>query len=79
MTHLDTYAVMLDAERKLMIRRAERRAPLIAAAKLTRAVPAGGHAETVAASRVSVGSHLARAMRSLRWVLRPAHAYPACD
>ncbi len=74
MTHLDTYATVVDAEHRLMVSRAERRAPLVAAMKLSRPTPAGDHGQTVATSRVSVGGRLAHAVRSLRWVLRPAHA-----
>ena len=74
MTHLDTYATVVDVEHRLMVSRAERRAPLVAAMKLSRPTPAGDHGQTVAGSRVSAGGHLVRMVRSLRWVLRPAHA-----
>ncbi len=74
MTHLDTYATVVDAEHRLMVSRAERRAPLVAAMKLSRPTPAGDHGQTVATARVGVGGHLTRTMRSLRWLTRPAHA-----
>ena len=74
MTHLDTYAAALDIERMLTLKRADRMAPLVEAAQRARTAQAGDRAQAEAVSRVSVGGHLTRAMRSLRWVLRPAHA-----
>ena len=74
MTHLDTHVAALDIERTLTMKRADHMAPLVGAAKRSRSVPAGDHGQTVTAARERAGGHLARAARSLRWVLRPVHA-----
>ena len=74
MMDLDTHVAALDIERTLTLKRADHMAPLFEAAKRSRSAPAGDRARAAALSRVSVVGHLARAMRSLRWVLRPVHA-----
>ena len=60
----------LEADRAAMPRCAEHRARLVDAALRRRSVPTATVAEPAAAR----GSLLARAIRSLRRVLRPAHA-----
>ena len=74
---VDTHAAALKLERELALRHAERVAPLIEAAAAPRTVPVTVRVEKA----ITPQGRLARAVRSLRWVLRPAHAYwkSQCD
>ena len=69
-THPDTIATVVLLERGLALRRAERRASLLAAATPPRSVWADLPAPVTTARR----SGLARVLRSLPWVLRPVPA-----
>ena len=69
-THVDTRHAALQVERALACKRAHRLAPLLEAAKRSRSAPMGCPTEPAATRR----GRLARAVGSLRWVLRPAHA-----
>ena len=66
----DLYAASLIRERALVLERAEGRGPLLEAARPPSPVPAVVRAGQV----VRHWSNLARAVRPLRWVLRPTHA-----
>ncbi|MDP9358819.1 MAG: hypothetical protein M3R02_26785 [Chloroflexota bacterium] len=67
---LDTYAAALEVDRKLTLKRTERRALLLESGKRSRVAPAGD-----AAGRTIVrGFGLARSIRSLRGRLQPVHA-----
>ncbi len=66
----DLYAASLNRERALVLERAERRAPLLDAARLSSPAPAVVRAEQVERH----WSSLARAVQQLRWVLRLTHA-----
>jgi hypothetical protein len=66
----DTYATALTVERALVLKRAERRAPLLEAAKRPGSAPTVAHART---ATLRLG-WFARAVRSVRWHLKPAHA-----
>ena len=66
----DTYYAALQLERTAMLRRAERRALLAEATRRPRPAPSSARARTTAMR----SGRLARAVRFLRWVLRPAHA-----
>ena len=68
--NLDTYAAAVKVERELAMTRADRLTPLLDAAKAPRSAPAGGTSRPTFERR----GRLAAAVRSLRWVLRPAHA-----
>lgn len=70
LTSIDTHAAALKLERALALGRAERVAPLIEAAAAPRTVPAMVRVEKI----ITPQGRLARAVRSVRWVLRPAHA-----
>lgn len=63
----DTYYAVLKAEREVLVRQAERRAPLLEAARRPR--PARRLPERVAAMP---SGWLALATGIVRWVLRPA-------
>lgn len=62
--------IAFQAERELALKRAERLGPLLEAAKAARSSPAPIPVETALARR----GRLARAVRPLRLMLRPAHA-----
>ena len=65
----DLYAAALNRERALVLERAERQTPLLDAAGPPSSPPGGVRTEQVARP----WSSLARAVRPLRWVLRPTH------
>ena len=67
---LDTHAAALKLDRAFVLKRAERRAQLLDAARRSEASLAGIPAETATAR----GPRLVRRFQSFRWVLRPAHA-----
>ena len=67
--HAETYYAALKAEHAAMLQHAERRA-LVEAATRLRSIPALTPSEPAAAR----WARLARAIRSLRWALRPSHA-----
>ena len=69
-TELEIYAAALRAERKLALKRAERRAPLLEAARRPEPAPLD------ARSKGTIGrwERLVRAARSLRRYPWPAHA-----
>ena len=66
----DTCYAVLKSEHAVVLRRAERRALHIEAASRPRSAPVATPAEPASVRR----GRLARAIRSLHWVLRPAHA-----
>ena len=68
-THPDTIATVVQIERTLALQRADQRTRLLVAATPRRSVR--GDASIL--PRTGSGRSLARALRSLRWVLRPAH------
>ena len=68
--HADTCYAALTVERELALKRADRLAPLLDAARRPPSAPAPARAKPAAARR----GRLTRALWSLRWVLRPAHA-----
>lgn len=66
----DTYAAAHMVDRDLVLRRAERLAPLLTAAKRPGSAPTGLPTRT----RLARTGRVADAVRSLRRVLRPAYA-----
>jgi len=69
-THPDTIATVVGMERGLALQRAERRARVLDAIAAPRSV----RVDRPARATTVGGSGLARAIRSLRWILRPAYA-----
>lgn len=67
--HPHTCTRVIEAERQLALRRAEQVGPLVAAARQSRP-----ETVVVVGSPVAPLGRLLRAVRSLRWVLRPSHA-----
>ena len=68
-THPDTAAAVVMLERGLALRRAEQRASHLVAVQLPRSTRPAAPLTGVTTPR---WGGLARAIRSLRWVLRPA-------
>lgn len=67
---LDTYAAALAIDRELILRRVDRQAPLLEAAKLCGPAPTVTRAPK---ATMRVG-WLARVITCYRWLLRPSHA-----
>ena len=67
---LDTHIAALKLERELAFKRADRLAPLLAAATALRSAPAPIRVETA----IARWGRLKQADRSLRWLLRPSNA-----
>jgi hypothetical protein len=68
--HFDTCYAALKIERTVTLKRVERQAPLLEAAKEPVSVAAGNST----APRLTRWDRVARALRSVRWSLRPSHA-----
>ena len=67
--NLDTYAAAADIDRALTLKRAERRARLLEAAKRPRSTPVDRSPDFSSAR----WGRLVRTVRSVRWSLRPSH------
>ncbi len=66
----DTYTAAHMVDRDLVLKRAERRVPLLDVANRSGSAPMAAHARPTT-TRMSWWTH---ALRSFRWPLRPAHA-----
>ena len=66
--HPDTYVAIFKIERELAATRADRLAPVYAAASEHRSAPAQ------AGTPVPPWGRLVHAVRTLHWILRPSHA-----